>query len=128
MVSGVRTIDRELKRARRGPRLFRTLSIETEIRVVQNENANTVVGGRWEADGGAGVAAWWPGSEFVDWCGVSIFQQGYPEGTLQCRNLHNIPMKGPEFFSYSGTRMETGVLFSQHTISIVIESDWNPPP
>jgi len=31
----------------------------------------------WEADGGAGVAAWWPGEEHVDVCAVSIFQQAF---------------------------------------------------
>lgn len=29
----------------------------------------------WEA--GNSIEDWWPGKDFVDWCGVSIFQQGY---------------------------------------------------
>ncbi|KAH8051160.1 di-heme oxidoreductase [Aureococcus anophagefferens] len=31
----------------------------------------------WEADGGRGVGAWYPGDGLVDYCGVSVFQQAY---------------------------------------------------
>ena len=36
----------------------------------------------WEAAGVDGVAAWFPGVEHVDWCGVSVFQQAYGDSEL----------------------------------------------
>ena len=36
----------------------------------------------WEADGGRGVGAWFPGEGFVDYCGVSVFQQAYGDSPL----------------------------------------------
>jgi len=33
----------------------------------------------WEAAGDLGVAAWFPGAEHVDYCGISVFQQAYGE-------------------------------------------------
>ena len=31
---------------------------------------------------GDSIEDWWPGSDFVDWCGVSIFQQGFLDSPL----------------------------------------------
>ena len=36
----------------------------------------------WEADGGRGVGAWYPGDGLVDYCGVSVFQQAYGDSEL----------------------------------------------
>jgi len=38
----------------------------------------------WDQRGGGttSIADWWPGLDYVDWCGVSIFQQAYPDSPL----------------------------------------------